>query len=141
MKIRLACVEIPDQKLLFVKTLKMTTDLELKEAKDISDFLFDNLNTSVEIDLVDNPEKTDGLSSIDYLTKNLLKCGGEVKILGGKDWQRDFKMLTIGIGDEKDYVSFIVEYLDMYNKKQIFKEMLEKLNKKQLVDILNKMEI
>lgn len=141
MKIKLACVKKPEQKLLFVKTIKMATDLGLKEVKDIADFLFSNLNIPVEIDLVDNPDKTDGLSSIDYLTKNLPNCGGKTKILGGKDWQRDFKMLSIGIGDEQDYVIFLLEYLDMYRKKEVLKEVLENLHKEQLVSIINKIEI
>lgn len=141
MKIKLSCIKKPEQKLLFVKTVKMATSLGLKEVKDISDFLFSNLNTPVEIDLLDNPEKTDGLSSIDYLTKNLPNCGGETKIMFGKDWQRDFKILSIGIGDEKDYVNFILEYLDMYREKEVLKEVLENMDKEQLVSIINKIEI
>lgn len=137
-KVILTCLVKPDKKLLFVKIIKMVSGLGLKEAKDIADFLFSNINTPVELELVDDLQKTDGLSSVDYLHKNIPNCGGEIKVIGGKNWQREYKMLTLGLGEESDYVNFI---LDSFYKKDVLEEALKKLDKQQLIDLLNKIEI
>lgn len=142
-KIKLTCVEKPKPsgKLMFVKIIKMATGLGLKESKDIADSLFDNLNTSVEIELVENPEKTEGLKPIDYLKSNLTNCGGQIKVTGALEWQRNYKMLTLGLGDDKEYVDFLSEYLSDYKKVDFLKMILSKLEKQELIELINKIEI
>lgn len=136
-KVKLTCIEKPTSKLMFVKIIKMTTGLTLKESKDITDSLFNNLNTSIEIELV---EKIEEFSSIEYLKSNLPNCGGQVKVSGGLEWQRNYKILTLGLGDDKEYINFLSDYLVDYKKVDFLKMILSKLEKKELIDLVNKIE-
>jgi len=141
MKIKLTCVKSPTSKLRFVKAIKMATDLGLKEAKEKTDFLFANLNTPVEIELVENSEKTNGHSSIDYLRNELPECGGETIINGGVEWERNLKMLNLGLGQNEEYVDFLSEYLRYNQQENIIKSLLSKLSKEELISLTNKIEI
>lgn len=137
MKIKITCLKKPISKLKFVKAIKMVTNLGLKDSKDKADFLFDNLGSSVDIELVEDLERTDNLRSIDYLRKELDECGGESKLTGGLEWERNLKMLSLGLGESQEYVDFLSEYLK-YNHESIIKPLLNKLSKQDLIDLTNK---
>ena len=94
-----------------VKAVKDATGLGLREAKDICDNLIDSFNHgfSSECQLVlkqgDNPRLIE-----DKLRLALSKCSGGYEVLG-RQWERQMKLLSLGIGEDQDYNNFIGEYL------------------------------
>ena len=61
------------------------------------------------------------------------------KINGGTEWSRNYKILSLGLGDKSEYVDFIKECIS-YDK-QIIDLVLSELTKDDLWDILNKIDI
>lgn len=137
MKIRLTIVEKIESKLKFVKILKEVTGLGLKEAKDIADYLCENIGKTKEVDIkvefMDHTGKL--LDSIRYLNDELTHCGGKILLNGGSQWQREFKMLSLGIGETEDYSYFIKEYLS--TNREFVDNILSKLKKEDLQKLIN----
>lgn len=99
-------------KLSFVKALKDVTGFGLKQSKDLTDdmnagFARTNSPFSIEINL--DSRKPDIKTFISDLRSH---CTGEYIVNGGTGWERDVKLLSIGLGSDDEYVSFISEYND-----------------------------
>jgi hypothetical protein len=137
MKIRLTVVEKIESKLKFVKLLKDVSGLGLKEAKDIADYLCENIGKSKELDINSEFKDSSGnmIDSIYYLNNELPYCGGRILLNGGKEWQREFKMLSLGIGESEDYSYFIKEYLS--TNREFLDNVLSKLKKEDLQKLIN----
>ena len=132
--IKLKLVERCSSKLQFVKTIKECSNLGLKEAKDVCDRLHDGQIQVFEV-------RSDG--TIDYYKKfisDIPLSGGKLLISGGIEFQREYKMLELGIGSNEDYSEFILEYLEhnFENQKEFLKFAFSKLNREQLVSIFEK---
>ena len=143
MKIKIKLLSKCENKLQVVKLIKDCTKLGLRESKDITDYLFQNIGKSKEIELVEPYIKTDILITPSELIKEINNLG-EFKISGGISWERDFKLLSLGIGDKGDYLKFFSEYLN-FNEKDVNKILLDiiisKIEKEKLVEILNELNI
>lgn len=137
MKIRLTIVEKIESKLKFVKLLKDVSGLSLKEAKDIADYLCENIGKSKEFDINSEFKDNSGnmIDSIYYLNNELPYCGGRILLNGGKEWQREFKMLSLGIGEAEDYSYFIKEHLS--TNREFLDNILSKLKKEDLQKLIN----
>lgn len=137
MKIRLKIVEKIESKLKFVKLLKDVSGLGLKEAKDIADYLCENIGKSKELDINSEFKDSSGnmIDPIYYLNNELRYCGGRILLNGGKEWQREFKMLSLGIGESEDYSYFIKEYLS--TNREFLDNILSKLKKEDLQKLIN----
>jgi hypothetical protein len=100
-----------NKKLGMVKAVKDATGLGLKEAKNICDKLCDNfkLGYSGECQLILKPGGNPRLIE-DKLREALSECTGCYEVLG-RQWDRQIKLLSLGIGDSLDYNNFISEYL------------------------------
>lgn len=144
MKLRLKLLSKCDNKLQVVKLIKDCTALGLKESKDIADLMFTNIGLVREIELCE-PYIREGLLFNPYeqfTTK--IKDFGDFELTGGLSWERDAKMLGLGIGELEDYVNFVSEYLSLNNAEQnkiILESIFSKLEKKDLVDLVNKIKI
>ena len=59
---------------------------------------------------------------------------------GGTESLREFKMLDLGIGDDEDYVDFIVEYFEnnFEDQKDFLKFVLSNLKREELISIFEK---
>jgi ribosomal protein L7/L12 len=133
-KIRMKCVEKTPSRLAFVKLIKDVSGLGLKESKDISDTFDYDINSVVEFEILDK--------SIDQFRKDLELIGGQYLVNGGVEFDREYKLLTLGLGEQKDYVDFISENLNYFdNQEGIIKLILTKLSKEDLIEITNKLDM
>ena len=130
-------------KLAFVKLIKECTDLGLKDAKFIADDLQSNLERGHKIyKEIHLKGGVDGLgnSYIRIFQKGIVDLGIDAFMTGGLVWERNFKMLSLGIGEVSDYSDFIIEYvnsIDREHGKDIIGFMVDKLSKKDLEEIFS----
>lgn len=61
---------------------------------------------------------------------------GKFLISGGIQQERDLKILAVGIGDDVDYVSAIVEHLKVTNDSDLLSKIVSKLDKESKIEIV-----
>lgn len=132
-------------KLRFVKLLKECTGLGLKESKDIADELFNSPGLYKEITLQENKIDSSGVFQ-DYYKKFIteIKDIGDFQINGGLAWDRNVKMLRLGLGDLEEYTNFLSEYMSLNtldDNKIILSEIISKLKKEDLIKIVENIKI
>ena len=133
-----------DNKLEVVKLIKDCTGLGLKDSKEIADKMFDNLGLVRELEILE-PYIKDGITfnPYEWFTQNIHRFG-EFQVTGGLSWERNAKMLGIGIGEIEDYATFLSEYMSYNNideNKMILESLFSKLEKGDLVELVNKIKI
>ena len=144
MRIRIKLLSKCENKLQVVKLIKDCTGLGLRESKDIADLMFNNIGLVREIELIE-PYLKDGQVFNPYkefTTK--IKEFGDFYVTGGLSWERDAKMLSLGIGETVDYVNFVSEYMTLNNteeNKMILEVLFSKLKKEDLVELVNQIKI
>jgi hypothetical protein len=143
-KIRMKLLSECKNKLQVVKLIKDCTELGLKDSKWIADEMFNYIGLVKEIDLRE-PYIKEGKTFNPYeeFTKNI-QTFGHFHVTGGLSWERDAKMLGIGVGDVEDYANFVSEYMSYNNSdenKIILEVLFSKLDKKDLVELVNKIKI
>jgi hypothetical protein len=122
-------------KLAFVKMVKEISGLGLKEAKYISDRIFNEPFRQFEFEVLPEVSIEDvrnRLSDIEFESQY-------PSINGGTQYQRELKMLQLGIGDKEDVVNFISQSIlgNFGNSEEILEIALNKLSKQDLEEILN----
>ena len=128
------CVQKTPSKLAFVKLIKQVSGLGLKESKDIADTFDYDINKTVEFEI---PREI----SIEQFRKDLNDVGGQYIVNGGLEFEREYKLLTLGLGEQEDYVDFISENLNYFtNQHDTIKFILSKLSKEDLIEITNKLD-
>lgn len=133
-----------EHKLQVVKLIKDCTSLSLRESKDLADSMFNNVGSVREIELRE-PYLREGKIFKPYeefTTK--IKELGDFYVTGGLSWERNFKMLSLGVADAEDYVNFVSEYMTLNNieeNKLILENIFSKLNKEDLVELVNQIKI
>lgn len=138
-KVRIKLKSKVNSKLAFVKIVKEYTNWGLKDAKFFADELFDNFEGGrdkfSELEL-ENPQNFKSFLS------DLKDIGVDALINGGTQWDRDFKMLSLGIGEKEDYIDFISEWIKSmpYDEDRILGMVLSKLDKEQLNNIINEIK-
>ena len=133
-KIRMKCVQKTPSKLAFVKLIKQVSGLGLKESKDIADTFDYDINKTVEFEI---PRDI----SIDQFRKDLKEIGGQYLVNGGLEFEREYKLLTLGLGEQEDYVDFISENLNYFtNQEDTIKFILSKLTKEDLVELTKNLD-
>lgn len=116
---------------MFVKILKNHTGLGLKDSKDICDRLHELPYRPVEF-LLDSPVDINPNEYAKSFREELSEMGLES---GGTDFERNRKLLVLGLGDKEDYVSFLEEA--MINQKELLTLALNKLSKDDLKEIFD----
>jgi hypothetical protein len=133
-KIRMKCIQKTPSKLAFVKLIKQVSGLGLKESKDIADTFDYDINKTIEFEISRD-------ISIEQFRKDLNDIGGHYLINGDLEFDREYRLLTLGLGELEDYVDFISENLNYFtNQGEIIKLILSKLNKEDLIQITNKLD-
>ena len=128
------CVQKTPSKLAFVKLIKQVSGLGLKESKDIADTFDYDINKTVEFEI---PRDI----SIDQFRKDLKDIGGQYLVNGGLEFEREYKLLTLGLGEQEDYVDFISENLNYFtNQEDTIKFILSKLTKEDLIELTKKLD-
>lgn len=120
-------------KLMFVKILRDYTELGLKDTKEICDRLHEMPYKPIEIDIKD--------SDVDQLRQDLLNIELNFIMNGDRRFERERKLLTLGLGEKEDYISFFVECGDLFdNQKEILNLALNKLSVEDLNEIFGKIK-
>lgn len=149
--IKIKLLEPTSEKLKFVKLIKDCSGLGLKEAKDLCDELHRNPSIVQVMPIRDwetydyNTGKTTP-TTIDYRKKfatEIKNISGNFIVNGGVQWERNVKMLTLGIADKTDYAEFMKDYIlnKFDNSEDILTFVLDKLSKEDLQEIFNKTNI
>jgi hypothetical protein len=143
-KLRIKLLSKCENKLQVVKLIKDCTELGLKDSKWIADEMFNHIGLVKEIELRE-PYMRDFKLFYPYeeFTKNIHEFG-DFQVTGGLSWERDSKMLSIGLGDIEDYANFVSEYMSYNNSeenKMILETIFNKLEKKDLVELVNQIKL
>lgn len=144
-KIRFKLLSRCDNKLGVVKLIKDCTGLGLRESKDIADLMFDNIGLVREIELREPYlDKNGEIIRPFELFSTKIKEFGDFYVTGGLSWERNAKMLSLGVGELEDYVNFVSEFMTLNNteeNKEILEVIFNKLEKNDLVELVNKIKI
>lgn len=133
-KVRLKCIQKTTNKLSFVKLLKEVTGYGLREAKDLADTFDNDINKVVEFEILPS-------ISIEQFRKSLNDISGEYVVNGGLVFEREYKLLTLGLGEKEDYVDFISENINFFdNKEDTIRFILSKLEKEELLELTKKLD-
>ncbi len=136
MKVNLMLRERCLNKLMLVKILKDYTGLGLREAKDVCDALHETPHRPVEIELL-----PDASHSVDVLKQDLLGIDLKFIMAGDTSFERERKMLGIGLGEKQDYISFFLECGDLIeNQKEILNLALDMLSEEDIKEIFGKIK-
>jgi hypothetical protein len=143
-KIRFKLLSKCDNKLQVVKLIKDCTGLGLKDSKWIADEMFDHIGLVKEIEIIEPYIKDSKVfNPFEEFTTKITQFG-HFQVTGGLSWERDFKMLNLGVGDTEDYVNFVSEYMTLNNveeNKLLLESLFNKLKKEDLVELVNQIKI
>jgi hypothetical protein len=134
MKVNIMLRENCPTKLMFVKILKEYTELGLKDTKEICDRLHEMPYKSVEINVKDS-------NAVNQLRQDLLDINLNFIMNGDRRFERERKLLTLGLGEKEDYISFFVECSDLFdNREEMLNLALNKLSTEDLKEIFGKIK-
>ena len=138
-KIRIQLIEICPNKLQFVKLIKDCTGLGLRDSKDVCDRLHDRPDLIEEITVIDGVDENGITYSKKFINGMREVIQGKFNITGGLQWDRNLKMLSLGIADESDYIDFTNEFLidnrNLEVTETILRFALSKLSKEDLQEV------
>jgi len=140
-KIRIQLIERCPNKIQFVKLIKDCTGLGLKEAKNVCDRLHDRPDLIEEITVLDSVDENGITYSRKFINGMKEFVLGEFIVTGGLQWDRNIKMLSLGIADESEYIDFVNEFLidnrNLEKSEDILRFALSKLSKEELQEVFN----
>ena len=138
-KIRIQLIEKCPNKLSFVKLIKDCTGLGLKDSKDICDRLHDRPDLIEEIIVREGVDENGVSYSKKFINGMRDVVQGKFNVTGGLQWNRNIKMLSLGIADESDYIDFANEFLidnrNLEVSETILRFALSKLSKDELQEV------
>lgn len=127
-----------NNKLRFVKNVKDLCDLGLRDAKDIVDRICQKPYTPFEFEV---PIDITTKEVYDKLTYELAP-DNILEINGGTQWQREIKMLQLGVGERQDYIDFLKQHIqtNFGNSEEMLTFVLDKLTQEQLQETIDKIK-
>ena len=137
--LRIKLLEPTPNKLAFVKLIKDCSGLGLRESKD----LCDELHSSPHL-VQDMPVKpTDDTDYSKRFISEIKNVGGKFLVNGGIQWERNIKMLKLGIGDESDYSDFIKDYIlnGLEDSENLLTLALSKISENDIKEVFNKINL
>ncbi len=149
--IKIKLISPTAEKLKFVKLIKECSGLGLKESKDLCDSMHSYPNKTFDMPIRDWESKdwNTGVTTpaqTDYIKKFITEIkdvDGEFIVNGGTQWERNVKMLKLGVADKSDYTDFMREYIlnKFANSEEMLNFVFDKVTKEDLQDIFNKTNI
>jgi hypothetical protein len=136
--IEIKLVKPTTEKLKFVKLIKDCSGLSLKESKD----LCDSIHALPE--RVNKIPIRDGENDYRKMFVNEIKnIDGLFIINGGVQWDRNVKMLKLGISEKSDYIEFMKDYIlnRFENSEELLTFVLNKFSKEELQEVFNRINI
>ncbi len=139
-KIRIKLIKPSSSKLNIVKLIHKCSILGLVGSKDFYERLENNPGVSYEFEVRTDVILADGASLRDYFINEIKNLDGGYVINGGAQWERNVKMLKLGIGEIEDYKDFIKEEIMMNsdNSSELINFILSKLSREVLEETFNK---
>jgi hypothetical protein len=141
-KIRIKLIKPSSSKLNIVKLIHKCSLLGLVGSKDFYERLEANPGVSYEFDVYMGFHRYEvlGISSRDYFINEIKNLDGEYVINGGAEWERNIKMLKLGIGEIEDYQDFIKEEIMVKSdsSSELINFILSKLSREVLEETFNK---
>jgi hypothetical protein len=137
-RIKIRLIEPCKNKLYFVKLIKDCTELGLKDSKEVSDRLHDRPGIIEEIIVKDSLDEN-GIHYSKKFIEGMKNIEGRFSVTGGTQWQRNIKILSLGIADESEYIDFTNEFLidnrNLEVSENILRFALSKLSKDELQEV------
>lgn len=134
MKIRIKSKKaLKGSKLMFVKLIKEYSGLGLKDSKDLCDPLFES-NSQLEFELSEERFNLNYTQILIRLKKELYEIDDCLLLVNNN---RNAKLLSLGLGEKKEYINFLSENISFLNDEEI-KDFLNILNKDKLIKLTNK---
>ena len=126
-----------NSKLQFVKNVKELCGIGLKDSKDIVDRVCQKPYIPFEFEV---PMGISTKEVYDKLTYNLDTNIFEIN--GGTQWQREIKMLQLGVGERQDYIDFLKQHIqtNFGNSEEMLTFVLDKLTQEQLQETIDKIK-
>jgi hypothetical protein len=141
--LRIKLIEPTPNKLKFVKLIKDCSGLGLKESKDLCDELHKNPHL-----VQDMPVRISNAMEelVDYSSRfksEISNVGGKFLVNGGIQWERNIKILKLGICDESDYSDFIKDYIlnGLEDAENLLILALSKISENDIKEIFNKINL
>jgi hypothetical protein len=137
--LRIKLLEPTPNKLAFVKLIKYCSGLGLREAKDLCDELHKSPHLVQDMPLL----PTDDVDYSKRFKSEIKNVGGKFLVNGGIQWERNIKMLKLGIGDESDYSEFIKDYIlnGLVDSENLLTLALSKLSENDIKEVFNKINL
>jgi hypothetical protein len=135
--VKIKLVNDCNSKLQFVKNIKELCGLDLRDSKDIVDRVCQKPYIPLEFEV---PMGITTKEVYDKLTYNLEP--NILEINGGTQWQREIKMLQLGVGERKDYLDFLKQHIqtNFGNSDEMLTFVLDKLTQEQLQETIDKIK-
>ena len=140
--IKIKLVNDCNNKLQFVKNIKELCGLDLRDSKDIVDRICQKPYIPVEFEIQAGISTKEAHEKIKY---NLSFSGEsyiDFEINGGTQWQREIKMLQLGVGERQDYLDFLKQHIqtNFGNSDEMLTFVLDKLTQEQLQETIDKIK-
>jgi len=132
--IRIKLISPISNRLKFVKLIKECSNLSLRDSRDICDRLH---NGEIQIFEV---RENDNINYAKKFREDIIDCGGNFQVSGGIEFQRNYKILELGIGEDSDYIDFISESFFqniLKNPQDFLKSVLKKLKREELIELFD----
>ena len=124
-RIKLKNIQNPiTSKLNFVKMVKDLTGYGLKESKDVCDDIHFCASNQREIEVLD----------VENFIKQMTQNFGDYIDVYNPFYDRDLKILLVGVGDKTDYVDAIIKLIERNPDKM--DKILKRFEKEDLIEIL-----
>jgi hypothetical protein len=141
--LRIKLIEPTPNKLQFVKLIKDCSGLGLRESKDLCDELHKNphLVQDMPVRISNAMEELVDYSS--HFKSEIKNVGGKFLVNGGIQWERNIKILKLGICDESDYSDFIKDYIlnGLEDAENLLILALSKISENDIKEIFNKINL
>lgn len=129
MKIYLKVIEPTTTRLALTRLIRISTGMSLADSKRLCDKINTHPFPSEQMIISDE-------YALAKFKQELSDMDGKFLISGGIQQERDLKILAVGIGDDVDYVSAIVEHLKVTNDSDLLSKIVSKLDKESKIEIV-----
>lgn len=146
-RIEIKLLKPTTKKLQLIKLIKDCSGIGLKEAKDLCDNLHAFPDKSWPMEIKDWETQTIEGKKIptnrDFKSEfiqGLKEIPGKFLITGSKEWQRDTKLMKLGMAENEEVIKTLTEYIltKCEHSKDILEEALNKLDTHELIELIGK---
>lgn len=125
-----------------VKNIKEVCDLGLRDSKDIADRICQRPYKPIEFEIPTGMSTKEFHDKMKYNLSFSGENATDFEINGGTQWQREIKMLQLGVGERQDYLDFLKQHIqtNFGNSDEMLTFVLDKLTQEQLQETIDKIK-